>query len=160
MDTDDTKTRKALISAANDFLTVAENMNTRFGNISGLPTIGDDCIAWENRKFETGNKQLWTSVFYRPNQPTGRTVGNCGIDDITGFLQIDFNIPPDVGEQSLIEWEKKARLYFFAGRGLSFDGHIVLVTSSGMSQGRHVENNFRKSLTVAFRANVRRNNQI
>jgi len=158
--TDDINTRKALISAAKDFLTVVEAMNTRFGLKENLPIIPAEAVAWENRKFNPADKPLWCSVFYRPNQPISRTIGNCGIDEINGFVQIDFNVPPDTGEEATILWEQKARLYFYHGRGLEHGGQIVLVTSSGMSQGRHVENNFRKSLTVAFRSQVRKNNQI
>ena len=160
MEPDDIKTRKALISAAVEFLTGTPSMATRFGLKEGLRTISPDNIAWENKNFETASKPEWCSVFYRPNQPITRTIGDCGFDDITGFLQIDFNIPPDTGESVLMEWEQKARYYFHHGRGLPYDGHNVLVTSAGMGQGRHVENNFRKSLTVAFRSRVRKNNQI
>ncbi len=156
---DEIKTRNAIISAAREFLTQGTSMNTRFGLIENLPTIEESSISYENKNFDTDNKPVWCSIFYVPNQPFSTTVGGCGVDEINGFLQIDFNIPPDTGESVLMDWEQKARLFFHHGRGLVLDGHSVLVTSSGMSQGSHVENNYRKSLTVAFRSRVRRNNQ-
>ena len=157
---DDINVRKALIAAAKAFLTTGDTLNTRFGVKTGQPTIDASCIGWENRAFDTANKELWCSVFYRPNLPVSRTIGACGQDQYTGFMQIDFNVPPDTGEEVLMSWEQKARFYFFHGQSFQHGGQNVLVTSSGMSQGRHVENNFRKSLTVAFRADVRKNNQI
>lgn len=157
----DTKIRKALIAGAKEFLTAAESIDTTTGTISGLPIIPANSVAWENRKFDDiGGKDPWASVFYRPNIPQGRTVGQRGMDQIVGFMQIDFNVTPDSGEKVLIDWEEKARIYFHPGRFFVYEGQSVLVVSSGMSQGRHVENFYRKSVTVSFRGHLKRNEVI
>lgn len=156
----DIKVRNALIAAAQDFLTANESINTAAGTISGLPILSADSIGWENSLFAPAEKDPWVSVFYIPNTPQGRTIGQRGYDEQTGFLQIDFNVAPDSGEAVLLDWEQKARIYFHSGRSFVFEGQSVLVTSCGMSQGRHVENFYRKSLTVSFRAQLKRNEVI
>ncbi|MDB9741459.1 DUF4128 domain-containing protein [Akkermansiaceae bacterium] len=149
----DTKTRAGLIEASIDYITNNETINT----ITGLPTALESTVKFENRIFETSNKPVWFSIYYRPNTPISRTIGAHGIDAITGFIQIDINTPENTGESVHIEWEKKARLYFFPGRSFIYDGHKILVTACGMSQGRHVDNYYRKSVTVSFTADLNRN---
>ena len=150
------KTRAALMQAVKDFLTTNATISTAEGVVVGLPTILDANIAWRNKKFDPSGKDLWCSVFYTPNSPVGRTVGVGGMDEINGFVQIDFNIAPDVGEGVFLKWEEKAELFFHAGRFFTYEGHSVIVTSSGMTQSRFVDNNFRQSLTVAFKSHVKR----
>jgi hypothetical protein len=151
-------TKKALMEAAKDFLTANSSINVvGEGLITGLPTIPSGDIGWENRTFKPEGKNPWASVFYRPNNPTTRTVGQRGYDQLTGFVQIDFNIAPSKGSKILTEWEDKARIYFHPGRSFNYDGQGVIVTICGMSAGRHVENFYRKSLTVAFRSQIKRN---
>lgn len=152
----DTKIRKALIAGAKEFLTAATSIDTVQGTVTGLPTLSADAVGWENRSFDPAGKDPWASVFYRPNIPEGRTIGQSGFDQITGFMQIDFNIAPGQGEKPLIDWEEKARIYFHPGRFFVNEGQSVLVISSGMSQGRHVENFYRKSITVSFRGHLKR----
>ena len=152
----DSNVKKALIAAASDFLTVTTSIDTESGTIADLPIILPANISWENRKFEPPITELWSSVFYVPNNPTGRTVGVGGIDEANGFIQIDLNIPTDSGDEQMNDWEDKARVYFVAGRSFLYAGQSVLVISSGMTQGRVIDNNYRKSLTVFFTAQVKR----
>ena len=156
----DTKIRKALIAGAKEFLTAAASIDTTQGTVAGLPTLPGGSIGWENRSFDPAGRDSWASVFYRPNIPEGRTVGQGGFDQITGFIQIDLNVAPDTGEKTHIDWGEKARIYFHPGRFFVYEGQSVLVISSGMSQGRHVENFYRKSITVAFRGHLKRNEVI
>lgn len=147
---------KALIAGAQEFLENASSIDTAAGTVSGLPTLPDDSIGWENSLFEPAEKDPWAAVFFVPNDPEGRTVGQRGYDQQTGFLQIDFNVAPDSGNAVHLSWEDKARIFFHAGRVFSYGGQSVLVVSVGMSQGRHVENFYRKSLTVTFRGQIKR----
>lgn len=156
----DTNIRKALITGAEEFLTAAASLDTAKGTVDNLPTLPEDSIGWENRTFDPSGKDPWASVFYRPNLPEGRTIGQGGYDQITGFIQIDLNIAPGQGEKPLIDWEEKARIYFHPGRFFVNGGQSVLVVSSGMSEGRHVENFYRKSITVSFRGHLKRNEVI
>ena len=152
----DSSVRKALNTAALDFLTVVTSISTSKGVISGLPIIPASHVAWENRDFTAPQGSLWASVFFVPNVPEGRTVGVGGIDEMNGFLQIDFNVGMDAGDSELLSWEDKARIYFTAGTSFKHDNQNVLVLSAGLGQGRIIQNNFRKSLTVAFSAQLKR----
>lgn len=153
---DDTRVRAALISAAKDFLRNNQTITTDEGDISGLPFAEKDAIAWENEAFNAYDKNFWASVFYVPNQPSVSTLGNKGKDLLTGFMQIDFNVPENTGDKTQLSWEKKAGLYFYAGRSFSNNDQTVVVTSAGVSQGRNVNKFWRKSLTVAFRSHIKR----
>ena len=148
--------RGALIGAAKDFLINNSSIDTDSGTIVNLPVLDTSCIAWENVNFDKANKETWAKVFYVPNQPTGRTIGDKGYNELSGFMQIDFNVTTGKGEETLINWEKKAEIYFHAGRSFSKNGQGVIITSSGMGQGRIIGNFYRKSLTVAFRCDIKR----
>jgi len=151
-------TRKALMAAAKDFLTENESITVvGEGEITGFPTVPAASIDWENRKFPIGAKNPWCMVTYNPLSPTGRTIGQRGYDQLVGYVQIDFNIAPDKGTLILTEWEDKGRIYFHPGRVFTYSGQGVTITECGMSAGRHVENFYRKSLTVAFRSQIKRN---
>lgn len=153
----DQHVQAALNQAAQDFLTANASITTvADGVISGLPTITAADIGWENRKFKPTGKATWASVFYVPNTPNATTLGKTGSDEMTGFLQIDINAANDSGEDTHRAWFKKSRLYFHGGRVFTYTGQNVIVTSSGMSQGRHSDGFFRKSITVNFRAQLKR----
>lgn len=153
---EDNKARAALIQASVDFLTATTTISTSDGSYTGLPTIPIGNIAWENRNFDTVGKDIWASVFYRPNAPAARTIGPGGFDELNGFLQIDFNTQKDIGEELMLKWREKSRLFFHGGRYFSHSGHSVIVIASDLGQSRHVENNFRQSLTVAFKSHIKR----
>ena len=152
----ETKTRAALIQAAKDFLVANATINTTEGLVEGLPMLPAEAIAWENKKFDTQGKEIWASVFYRPNRSIARTIGPGGFDEINGFLQIDFNVENDSGEDAFISWGEKARLFFHGGRYFRNEGQSVIVISSLMGNSRQVENYSRQSLTVAFKSHVKR----
>lgn len=154
--TNATKTRAALIQAAQDFLTGNATINTTEGAVEDLPVIVASAIGWENRNLDTQGKEIWASVFYVTNTPVARTIGPGGFDEITGFLQIDLNVASDSGETALLGWIDKARLFFHGGRYFRNDGHSVIVTSCDFGNNRHVENYFHQSLTVAFKSHLKR----
>lgn len=151
------KVEKALTQGAVDFLTANTSINTvGQGTIENLPTITSNDISWDNDNFDPQGKKLWASVFYVPNIPEGRTVGPRGIDEITGFMQIDFNLPPADGKGVCLAWEHKARIFFHPGRVFTHDGQSVLIISTGMGQGRIIERSYRRSLTISFRSHLNR----
>lgn len=153
---DTTETRAALITAANSFLIENESIQTQTELFEGLPVISPNAISWENKNFDPATKPFWVSVFYVPASTVGRTIGQGGMNQTVGFLQIDFNSSPDTGEAVQLAWEKKASIFFHLGRFFSFNSHSVIVTGSQMSQGRHIENFFRKSYTVNFKSHSKR----
>ena len=145
---EDSNIEGALMIAAKEFLTEG---------ISPVYAV-ETAIAWENVKSSAVDFENWSSFFYRPNAPIGATVGRDGIDTQTGFIQIDFNVPTDSGISYLRTWEDKARIFFAAGNNFEHRGYHVTITETGMGQGRIVDNHFRRSLTVNFRAQLKRQN--
>ncbi len=111
---------------------------------------------WENDGFDPSGKTKWASVFFVPNQPEPVTLGQQGDDRQTGFLQIDFNIPQGKGSGQMRAWLNAARQTFVAGKSFTQNGQIVIVTTAGATQGRNVDNWFRKSVTIAFRTDLQR----
>jgi hypothetical protein len=142
----DSDTIGALMVAVNTFLTAAPR---------SLPATS---INWENKVFDPAGKAIWAKVTHVPNTPIVATLGAGGRDRGTGFVQIDLNIPQGEGDGVLRTWENYARAFFVAGETFTKDGQVVRVLSCGMSQGRNVDNWFRKSLTVAYRSDFNRSN--
>lgn len=151
----DSDVRAALMESAVAFF-AATSIVTDDETFINQPVVIPANVAWENKTFDTSNKPLWVSVYYQPNKPEVRTIGDKGYDEITGYIQIDFNIPKDSGEGGLPAWENKLRKFYHAGRVFSKDGQNVIVTSSGMSQGRHVDSFYRKSATIYFKSQLKR----
>lgn len=152
----ESKVRSALVKGCIDFF-AATQIVTDEATFLNLPTVNIVTnVAWENRSFDPSNKSFWCSFYYLPNIPDVRTIGQKGFDEIDGFIQIDFNIPKDSGEGLLPQWEDKVRKFFHAGRVFSHEGQYVIVTSAGMSQGRHVDSSFRKSATIYFKSQLQR----
>ncbi len=144
----DSNVEVALMVAVKEFLTTGD-----------APIYSDEkAIAWENKKSNAPSKKEWSSVYYRPNVPNGATVGQNGKDIQTGFVQIDFNVGTDSGTGYLRTWEDKARIFFAPGNTFDYDGYYVIITETGMNLGRIVVNHFRRSLTVSFRAQLKRQN--
>lgn len=140
----DVNIKKALIEAAKFFLT-AQGID---------PT---NAVQWENVSFDPVGKHLWASVFYVPNTPEAVTLGAGGQDRTTGFLQIDFNIPQGGGDGPFNDIENAIRAEFIAGKVYTKNGVKVTITQAGLGQGRNVDNWFRKSATIVFRADLPRN---
>jgi hypothetical protein len=134
--------QKALVAAAQSFLTAQG--------------FASDSVNWENQNFDPAGKPKWASVFYVPNQPNAVSMGRQGLDRITGFLQIDFNVPQGSGDGAFHALVDAARLEFSAGKVYTRNGVAVIVESTGISQGRIIDNFFRKSLTIVFRADLQR----
>lgn len=131
---------------------MATTINLKSGLLTGLPIIPAADVSWQNRTFEPEGKEMWASVFFVSNPLDGDTIGEGGRDSLTGFLQIDFNTATFIGEELALEWTEKALNYFPHGRVFSSAGQKVEIIESGISQGRIVDNYYRKSLTAGFRA--------
>ena len=137
----DTDAEVALLTAAKTFL-----------EANGFT----DKISWENAGFDPTEGTQWAIVFFVPNQPEPVTLGVQGSDRQNGFLQIDLNIPQDTGSGAMRAWQNAARQTFVAGKTFTEAGQAVVIVSAGWTQGRNVDNWFRKSLTVVFRTDLTR----
>lgn len=146
------KIESALMLAANDFLTANATIDTE----TGLPLIGAGSIAQPNIEFDSKGHKVWAAIWYFPNSPVSRTIGHGGIDELTGFVQIDINVNLGTGGSKRREWERKGRIYFRPGRSFIYQTQSVTVTQSGMSPGRPADGFFRSSFTINFIGDVKR----
>ena len=105
----------------------------------------------ENEEFDPEGRTKWAAIFFIYNQPDRVTLGQGGYDRQSGFMQIDFNIPQGQGAGDFGAWFDKCRETFVVGRSFTEEGQSVIIESCGQSQGRYVDNWFRKSVTVIFR---------
>ena len=137
----DSDVRKALIGSVDAFL--------QANGFSGA-------IKWENTSFDPSKKEKWVSVFFVPNQPNVVTLGMGGSDRVTGFMQVDLNIAQGKGDGDMNSFLDAARAEFVAGKSYTLNAAVVTVINTGESQGRMVDNWFRKSITIAFRADIPR----
>lgn len=108
--------------------------------------------AYEGRQFEPTAATNWAAVFIVPASTTVDSLGAGGMDLHTGFMQIDFNIPPDKGRAQLITYAQACRAQFVAGKGFSRNSQYVRIVSTERSQIRRVDAWMRISVTVNWEA--------
>ena len=118
------KIQSALMVAAEEFLTD----NATIGTETGLPTLTDSEVAKPNREFKSKGKKVWAAIWYFPNLPVSRTVGEGGIDELTGFVQIDINVNLGTGGSTHKKWNCKGRIFFRPGRSFIYSNQSVTVT--------------------------------
>lgn len=114
--------------------------------------------AFENVAFDPSTKDVWFSFSYIPNQPTVATLGDAGTDEITGLVQVDYNIKAGRGKQGLQAIENALRESFTAGKRFVEAGCIVRITSCGRNaSGRLVDGFYRYIFSIVFESRIPRN---
>lgn len=116
-----------------------------------------ELVAGENSRFNADGKDEWFRVFYSGGTPEPVTLGLGGSDRLEGFIQIDLNKEKNGGVKFFDTWLDLIRAKFFAGKSFTNGSSTLIIQSVGMSGGRVFENWFRKSITIAFRADLIRN---
>jgi len=120
-------------------------------------------IAVENDEFdpseEAPNGGIWCRFTFSPNDPEVKTLGVAGDDEVTGFAQFDINVPPGTGTSVTFDFYQRLKAFnvFAAGTYLEHNGQQLFITSCGLSQGRRVEEFYRKSVRVFWRSDLTRN---
>lgn len=125
--------------------------------LQGYKACGlDRPTAEPNVKWDPVSQEPWAAVFILPNQPRVATLGDGGMDEHTGIMQIDVNHPSGTGEFDITADADTVADYFTAGRRLVYNGQEVIVRSCGRSGGRTVDSWYRISLTVDWYAQTPR----
>jgi len=114
-------------------------------------------VRWENVAFEIPVDGRWVAVGFWPDEPETVTLGRDGAEQLTGWLQVDLNVPVNTGESALLDAFAKFRACFPPGYGIASGGVETTVLSCGRSPARRVDQNFRISVTVRFRARYNKN---
>jgi hypothetical protein len=99
---------------------------------------------------------VWTKVSHVPGGRFASTLGASGEDTVTGFLQVDVNVPLDTGEVIQSQVLDVLEEYFTSGRALTHGGVVVNVTGNQLSLSRREDNWHRRSITVYYRAHLQR----
>lgn len=116
----------------------------------GLP------IAWENST-PPDVSGPWLAAFFVPATTSGASLGDAGMDQTDGFLQIDVNTETGKGWSGLHGYADQLQQHFRLGRLLTYAGKSVQVTGSGRSGGRVEGGWYRLSLTINWIAYTQRN---
>ena len=115
-------------------------------------------VRWENVAFQEPENDYWCAVGFWPSEPEVVTLGNEGQEEMQGWLQVDLNAPANNGESVLLEAYDKLRAMFTPGISFLDSGVTTTILSCGRSPGRRVDENYRISVTIRFRARYNKNN--
>ena len=113
-------------------------------------------IAYENVSFKPSENDQWAMISFVPNQPFVATLGGGGDDRLTGFLQVDLNVPQGQSIGAIDDWVDALRAEFVAGKNYHYSGTSTVINSTGVSGGSVFDNWYQKSVTISFRADLPR----
>lgn len=113
-------------------------------------------IAWENASFSPPADAPWARFTFVPARPDAASLGTGGMDEVTGFVQIDLNYPQGTGESVVMGKYDSLRNTFKTGSRFSYGGDTVIVRSCGRSPGREVDGVYRVSVTIYFYSQIQR----
>jgi hypothetical protein len=114
-------------------------------------------VRWENVAFQEPESGYWAAVGFWPGEPETATLGGEGQEELTGWLQVDLNAPPNNGEAALLDAYADLRAAFPPGEAFLDSGVTTTIISCGRSPGRRVDENYRISVTIRFRARYNKN---
>lgn len=109
-------------------------------------------VAWPNRKFEPDGTAPWAQFWYFPSDPRTVTLGDNGEEELTGFAQIDINIPTGVGDKVQNDILNALELYFQPGRYVVYQGQGVTFIRATRANAMMSNNFWKIPLTIDFRA--------
>ena len=108
--------------------------------------------AEENVKFDPPESADWAAVLIVPAGSGPISLGAAGIDEHTGFMQIDFHVPLRTGRAQLIAYGQAVRDEFIVGKGYTHNGQNVEITRVERSGIDTSEKWARLVMSVFFRA--------
>lgn len=99
----------------------------------------------------------WFEFFMIPNRPVVVTLGDDGLNEHTGIVQINLNYPLHEGSGSMLQKVDEVSALFKAGSRHSYQGQTVSVISCGLDGSSQIVNGFYQSvLTIQYRAQTPR----
>lgn len=111
---------------------------------------------YENIAFEKPDGATWAAFWFVPTDPVVSSLGDDGLDEYSGFAQLDINYLRNAGRGMSRKHYGILYEHFKAGRIFEYGGQQVICTGCGMSQGREVDGWYRVSTSIYFRAFVAR----
>lgn len=123
-----------------------------------ITDIDESLIQVPNVMFNPPDgEDVWARLNYLPNIPEVGSLGDGGLDDVTGILQIDFNMRQGKGDEPVLEQVEQLRHEFTAGRYFEYSGQCVKIVKCGHKPGQIVDNFYRVTCNIAWFAQLTRN---
>ena len=119
------------------------------GQVTGVP------IIYPNSKAKPPASGKWVYVTFNPSDTIPVTAFQ-GQDQHEGFMQVDFNIPIDLGDGEILEDASNLQAYFTAGKYFMYNSQQVKILSTAISPGRVIDNFYRISATIRWYARTQR----
>lgn len=99
----------------------------------------------------------WFEFFLIPNPPRVVTLGDGGLDEHTGFAQVNLNYPLHEGTGAMLQKADEISALFKAGSRHTYQGQTVSIISCGLDGVGQTVNGFSQSkLTIQYRAQTPR----
>lgn len=118
--------------------------------------LGGIPVEHENTHFVKPTNAKWAQLFFVPTQPVVFTLGEHGLDEYTGFVQISIRYPEGSGTHNSDLDAEVFRQAFVAGTQLVYNGQEVKIKSCGRNQGRLQDNWYLVATTIYWWALVPR----
>lgn len=97
--------------------------------------------------------EAWFEFFLVPNRPAVVTLGDDGLNEHTGFAQINLNYPIHEGSGNMLQKVDEVSALFKAGSRHTYQDQTVSVISCGLDGSSQTVNGFFQSiLTIQYRA--------
>lgn len=139
------KTRKALAQLV---------LNTLTSSPLSIPTTS---VISENME-NPDTSDPWCQMWFKPNIPIMFTLGENGLDEMTGIFLANIHIPLDVGNSLGVLAADTFRDVFVGGKHVIFDDREVSILRCGANLGRIVDTWYRADITIYWRVYLSRGN--
>lgn len=119
----------------------------------GDPWMGK--IQFPNVTFTPPQAQMWLAWYFMPAGDNVQTMGPVGLQEYTGLVHVNINIPEGTGEMtSRAEIDNLRACY--CPRVVSYDGQSVTILASSPNTGATANGYYTIPFTVRWRASVQR----
>ena len=99
----------------------------------------------------------WFEFFMIPNRPVVVTIGDEGLNEHTGIVQVNLNYPIHEGSGNMLQKVDEVSALFKAGSRHVFEGQTVSISSCGLDGSSQIVNGFFQSiLTIQYKAQTPR----
>lgn len=112
-------------------------------------------IVPDNLPFATDGA-VWCRFIFPGADSTVGSLGPGGVDNVSGFVQLDINCPMDKGDAPCLALADTLKTYFTAQRILTYDSVRLNVRDVSLSSGRIVDGHYRRSVTVYWFTQIAR----
>ncbi len=126
--------------------------------VSLLETLaGSIPIKGDNINFKAPKESPWIGIYFMPNQSIGTTLGDDGLNETTGILQVDLNWPLNTGDSEQAALISQLYSAFNLGKEFISNDVSTKITRFGPTAGVEVNSYWRISVTIGWYSFSKRN---